>query len=176
MACNRGPPVGPSTDTRNFHYYSHRSDHGITLSQRPPHRRRSAVDGGFTDVAGVEGRLGPLATDAPIGLAEIVPNNAGTGPLAEARRQKRHRAIVILTHGGRPGLCPSNAESFLRPFGPPVLQVSNEEADSRADLARRGSEVTVIAHAKRTPAEAFNVLATIQGTDRALPPLVYDAA
>jgi hypothetical protein len=129
-------------------------------------------DGGFTDTAGVSGHLGPLLSDAPIGLTEIVPNTAGVGPLAEARRQDRHRAIVVVTRGGRPGLCPSNAESFLDPFGPPVLQVSSEEADALADLARHGSAVTLIAHAKRTPTEAFNVTASIQGTDRAQPPLV----
>jgi hypothetical protein len=129
-------------------------------------------DGGFTDVAGVSGRLGQLASDAPIGLTETAPNTVGAGPLAEARRQNRHRAIVLVTRGGRPGLCPSNAESFLEPFGPPVLQVSSEEAGSLADLVRHDSEVTLIAHVKRTPAEAFNVLASIQGADRALPPLV----
>jgi hypothetical protein len=129
-------------------------------------------DGGFTDATGVSGRLGPLLSDAPIGLTEIVPNAAGVGPLAEARRQDRHRAIVVVTRGGRPGLCPSNAESFLDPFGPPVLQVSSEEADALAEVARHGSAVTLIAHAKRTPTEAFNVTASIQGTDRALPPLV----
>jgi hypothetical protein len=129
-------------------------------------------DGGFTDAAGVSGRLGPLASDAPIGLTEIAPNAAGAGPLVEARRQNRHRAIVVITRGGRPGLCPSNAESFLRPFGAPVLQVSSEEAGALAGLASQGSEVTVIAHVRRTPAEAFNVIASIPGTDRALLPLV----
>jgi hypothetical protein len=133
-------------------------------------------DGGFTDASGVSGRLGPLASDAPIGLIEIAPNTAGAGPLAEARRQNRHRAIVAVTRGGRPGLCPSNAESFLHPFGPPVLQVSSEEAGSLTDLTGRssngGSEVTLIAHAKRTPSEVFNIIASIPGTNRELPPLV----
>jgi hypothetical protein len=129
-------------------------------------------DGGFTDASGVSGRLGPLASDAPIGLTEIAPNTAGAGPLAEARSQNRHRAIVVVTRGGRPGLCPSNAESFLHPFGPPVLQVSSEEAASLADLARQGSQVTLIAHVKRTPAEALNIIASIPGANPALPPLV----
>jgi hypothetical protein len=151
----------------------------ITASLSADGRRIEGVplfDGGFTEAAGVSGRLGPLASDAPIGLIEIAPNTAGAGPLGEARRQNRHRAIVAVTRGGRPGLCPSNAESFLHPFGPPVLQVSSEEAGFLADLASLGSkenaEVTVTAHAKRTPAEAFNILASMAGTDRALPPLV----
>ena len=93
------------------------------------------------------------------------------GPPVESvkHRQNRHRAIIVVTRGGRPGLCPSNAESFQQPFGPPVLQVSSEEAASLGDLASRGSELTLIAQAKRTPAEAFNVTASIQGMDRSLP-------
>jgi len=129
-------------------------------------------DGGFTDSAGVSGRIGQLGSDTPIGLTEIAPNAAGAGPLAESRRKNAHRAIVVITRGGRPGLCPSNAESFLQPFGPPVLQVSSEDAGTLTDLARAGSEVTLIAQVNRAPAEAFNVLANIQGADRALPPLV----
>lgn len=128
-------------------------------------------DGGFTDAAGVTGRLGPLASDAPIGLVEIAPNTAGAGALAEARRQNRHRAIVAVTRGGRPGLCPSNAENFLHPFGPPVLQVSSTESDALTALARDGKEVTVIAHVARTDADAFNVIAKIPGA-KADAPLV----
>jgi len=147
----------------------------ITASLSAGGRRIEGVmlfDGGFTDADGVSGRIGPLQSDASIGLTEIAPNTAGIGLLAEARRQNRHRAIVVVTRGGRPGLCPSNAESFLNPFGPPVLQVSSEEAGSLADLTHHGSEVTLIAYVKRTPTEAFNVTASIPGTDRALPPLV----
>lgn len=147
----------------------------VTASLSADARRIEGIplfDGGFTNAAGVTGRLGPLASDAPIGLTEIAPNTAGAGALGEARRQNRHRAIVVVTRGGRPGLCPSNAESFLHPFGPPVLQVSSEEAGSLAGLAHNGSEVSLIAQVKRTPAEAFNVLAIIPGTQRDLPPLV----
>ncbi len=129
-------------------------------------------DGGFTDAAGVRGKLGALGSDAEIGLAESAPNAAGTAALGEARRANRHRAIVLVTRGQRPGLCPSNAESFLKPFGPPVLQISSE-AQPRADaMAKAGAEVLVIAQVKHTPAEAFNVLATIRGADSNQPPLI----
>jgi hypothetical protein len=129
-------------------------------------------DCGFTEGAGVTGRLGPLGSDAPVGLTEIVPNTAGAGPLGEARRKNLHRAIVAITHGGRPGLCPSNAESFLHPIGPPVLQVSSTETEFLKGLADQGAEVTVVAQVKRTTADAMNVLASIPGADRSLPPLV----
>jgi hypothetical protein len=129
-------------------------------------------DGGFTGPEGVSGKLGPLASDAPIGFVEVAPNTAGAGALGQARRENRHRAIVAITRGGRPGLCPSNAESFLKPFGPPVLQVPSESAGAIAELASRSTEVTVIAQVKRTDADAFNLLAKIDGADGALPPLV----
>src|SRR5579864_1764634 len=147
----------------------------ITASLLADGRRIEGVmlfDGAFTDAAGVRGRLGPLASDAPIGLTEIAPNTAGVGPLAEARRQNRHRAIVVVTRGGRPGLCPSNAESFLHSFGPPVLQVSSEEKTWLDEAARSGSEAVVVAQVKRTQADAFNVTAEIAGADKSRAPLV----
>jgi len=111
-------------------------------------------------------------TTYPIGLTEAVPNTAAAGPLGDARRSNRHTAIVCITRGGRPGLCPSNADLFLRPFGPPVLQVSSEEATWLQDAARQGTGVHVIAQVTRTSVEALNVVATLAGADRSLPPLV----
>ena len=94
-------------------------------------------DGGFTCSAGIAGLLGDLNSDAFIGLTEIPPNAAEADALGDARRQNRHPAIVVITRGARSGFCPSNAESFLRPFGPPVLQVASEEAPFLTDCARR---------------------------------------
>lgn len=129
-------------------------------------------DAAFTDERGVRGRLGSLESDVEIGLGEAIPNAAGTGPLGEARRKQRHKAIVCVTRGGEPGLCPSNADSFLQPFGPPVLQVGSELASWLREQAQRGVEVEVLAHVKRTPVEAFNVTAKVTGANPALPPLV----
>jgi hypothetical protein len=129
-------------------------------------------DGSFTASAGITGALGNLNSDAPIGFTEIAPNAAEVGAVGEARRQNRHQAIVAVTRGARPGFCPSNADSFLRPFGPPVLQVSSEEAPFLADCARRGAQVRLTAHVVRTLTQAFNVTARIAGTDQSLAPLV----
>ena len=123
-------------------------------------------DGAFTDSTGIRGRLGPLNSDAPIGWIAAPPNSAAAGQLGEARRQNRHGAIVVLTRGGRTGLCPNNAENFLHPFGPPVLQISSEER------LEDGSEAVFVAQVNRTKAEAFNVTAQIRGSNKSLPPLV----
>jgi hypothetical protein len=129
-------------------------------------------DGGFTGPAGIEGRLGSLGSDAPIGFAEFAPNAAEAGALGEARRHNRHQAIVAVTRGARAGFCPSNADSFVRPFGPPVLQVASEEAPLLAACARQGTNVLLTAHAERVQAKAFNVVTSIAGTDKSAAPLV----
>jgi hypothetical protein len=129
-------------------------------------------DGAFTDASGIRGRLGPIDTDAEIGLVEAAPNTAAAGPLGQARRQPRHRALVFVTRGGRPGLCPSNADSFLTPFGPPVLQISSEESSYLNEYAERRTEISLIASVRRTNATAFNVTAKIDGSKPSLPPLI----
>jgi hypothetical protein len=126
-------------------------------------------DAAFTNKHGIRGRLGSLESDAEIGLAEVIPNAAGAGPVGDARRENRHRAIVCVTRGGAAGLCPSNADSFLQPFGPPVLQVGSEHASWLQEQAQQGVDVQVLAHVRRTPAEAFNVTAKVTGADPALP-------
>ena len=129
-------------------------------------------DAGFTSPAGIAGALGDLDSDAPIGLVEIAPNASEAGALGEARRQNRHQAIVVVTRGARPGFCPSNADSFRRPFGPPVLQVASDEAAFLADGVRRGAKAVLTAHVERTQAQASNVVAMVAGTDKGLAPVV----
>src|SRR6516165_2629168 len=129
-------------------------------------------DGGFTSSAGIAGVLGNLNSDAFIGLTEIPPNAAEADALGDARRQNRHPAIVVITRGARSGFCPSNAESFVRPFGPPVLQVASEEAPFLTDCARRGSKALLTAHVERAQAQAFNVITVVSGTDKNIAPLV----
>jgi hypothetical protein len=129
-------------------------------------------DGGFTAADGIEGRLGGLGSDAAIAFTEMAPNGAEAGALGEARHGGRHKAIVAITRGGRPGFCPSNADRFVRPFGPPVLQVSAEEAAFLTDATRQGANARLTAHVERTQVEAFNVVASLAGTDRSAAPLV----
>ncbi len=129
-------------------------------------------DGSFTGAAGIAGRLGALNSDAPIGLCECAPNAQESGALGDARRHGRHQAIVVVTRGARAGFCPSNADSFLTPFGPPVLQVASEEAAFLAACARHGATARLTAQAERTPARAFNVVTRVAGTDAGLAPLV----
>ena len=128
-------------------------------------------DGSFTDRDGVRGQLG-AGDSAEIALLDLTPNAAGNGAVGNARQRNLRRAIVCITRGALPGLCPSNADSFTSPFGPPVVQISSDDGDWLAERASRGVAVRIVAQVKRTPATAFNVTTSIAGRDSALPPLV----
>jgi hypothetical protein len=126
-------------------------------------------DGAFTGAEGVGGAIGPIDGDRPIAFTSIAPN--GEAALRKLREASRHRAIVAVTTGGRPGLCPINAGWFSRPFGPPVLQVGSEHAAAIQRAADTGASVRVVAHATRQRATAVNVVAAITGTRPYLPPV-----
>ena len=137
-------------------------------------------DASFTGPEGLRGALGPLGSGSDIGLAETKPSKLSDSvverrdQLAEAQ-QSRHKAVVLLTGGSRPGLFLLNAESFLSPIGPPMLQVSSGAGDWLRREAERRADVTIVVHAQRTPARAFNVTARIAGRDPKLAPIVFMA-
>ena len=120
-------------------------------------------DGAFTGSDGVSGRLGPVGSDSEIGLVIAPPNTAGAGALGEARRQNRHKAIVCVTRGARPGLCLNNADAFLKPFGPPVLQVSSDESPWLEQHAVKRTGAQVFASGK---SHAFGELQRHRGLAR----------
>ena len=127
-------------------------------------------DGGATGPEGVKGTLGPIGSGAEIGL--VTTNPRSTPEVEEIRASGPHTAILQITDGGRPGLCPINADSFTAPFGPPVLQVSNTAKDALDAAAARGETAEVIIDMGRAPAVAVNVTARLPGRDPALAPLV----
>jgi hypothetical protein len=135
-------------------------------------------DATFTGIEGVRGTLGPIGSGAEIGIAETEPSSL-TEPGSEARRagmsevrQAKHKAVVLLTRGTRPGLFLLNAPAFKAPFGPPTLQVSSAEADWLQAKAEQRAQVKVVAHVQRSEAQAFNVTARLPGNDPNLAPLV----
>jgi hypothetical protein len=130
-------------------------------------------DAGFTESAGISGRLGAVGSNAEIGLFEASPQD-GTerpGPLRQAL-DGSHKAVVIVTRGGRPGLSLINASRFLAPSGVPALQVSSVEGDWLRERAAAGASARLVASANRRRAQALNVVGTIRGSDPAAAPLV----
>ncbi|MFN8063500.1 MAG: hypothetical protein U0P82_01785 [Vicinamibacterales bacterium] len=139
--------------------------------------RREALpffDGGFTGSEGVRGRLGLAGSGAPIALVPLdqAAISSEGRSLAALRRDPAVTAIVAVTNGGMPGLCPSNAADFTAPYGAPVLQVSSTAREWLDGLARDGSDVRVVAEATRSRTVATNVLAAVKGTRPDLAPVV----
>ena len=126
-------------------------------------------DGAFTAAGGLRGPIGPIDGDQPFAWTRVAPN--GEAALRKLREGSRHAAIVAVTLGGKPGLCPVNAGWFSEPFGPPVLQISSEHLGAIEAASASHAEVRVVAHATRKTAQAFNVVADVPGTDPALPPV-----
>ncbi len=135
-------------------------------------------DATFTTADGVSGRLGPLGSDAEIGLAETLPYKLAATSETDillAARRSQHQAVLLITGGNRPGLSLMNASAFMKPAGPPTLQVSSVESTWLNEQAQKRAEVTLVAHVNRRMVQAFNVAVTITGRDRNLAPLVFMA-
>ncbi|MGE3176095.1 MAG: hypothetical protein AB7O32_01390 [Vicinamibacterales bacterium] len=142
-----------------------------------PGGRREALpffDGGFTTADGVRGRLGLPGSGAPILLVSLdQPAISSEGrSTAALRRDPSVKGIVAITEGGMPGLCPSNAVDFLKPYGCPVIQVSSSARDWLTGLAASGAEVRLVADAGRTRTTATNTIAAVRGRRPDLPPVV----
>lgn len=131
-------------------------------------------DGSFTSPDGVRGRLGPPNSGAPIALVTLdqAAISSEGQSIADLRRSPELRAIVAVTKGGRPGLCPSNARSFLQPYGVPVVQISSTASDWLSEIVQSGQEVRVVADARRTPATAENTVAVLRGKRPELAPVI----
>lgn len=129
-------------------------------------------DGAFTSSGGVSGTLSQPGGSGTIELHATAVNAADRGALGDARRAGAARAIVCVTRGARPGLVPSNADHFLRPFGPPVLQVSSEYAEQLGAAAVRGVAASIFAEVRRERVSALNVTSRIAGREPSLPPVV----
>ena len=134
-------------------------------------------DGGTTGPAGVDGTLAPLANgEAGICVGQI-GNAAPPGAnerFARARAAGDCPALVAVAamDADVPGLALQNADRFVDPFGPPVLQVASEEGAWLLDAAARGESANVVVDVAREPATASNVVARIAGQDPSLAPVV----
>ena len=131
-------------------------------------------DGGFTGETGIVGTIGPPGSKAAIALVTLDQAAILTEgqSIAELRRSGPHRAIVAVTKGGTPGLSPSNARSFAKPFGVPVLQVGSEHQPMLDGLAADGRDVTLVASVGRKSTQGLNIVASLAGGQPDLPPLV----
>lgn len=129
-------------------------------------------DGEFTSSGGVRGRIGPLGSDAEIGLGRVTRGGSENRVLDDARKSGGCQGLVAVTAGDRPGLMPMNATAFPKSFGPPVLQVARETEERLIEYARLGMEATLMVSVERTESESFNVVGRIEGAEQGLAPLI----
>ncbi|MDA1280762.1 MAG: hypothetical protein O3B95_12135 [Chloroflexi bacterium] len=137
-------------------------------------------DGTFTDERGVHGRLIHLNSDARVFPDDSRPNiaviefpPAGKSELLDrVRLSNRFVAVVGVVHSNPPGLAIRNAEQFMEPVAPPVLQVSSAEYEKLGTTAKTGSSARVVVKATTESSSAKNVIVEIGGRNSRLSPLV----
>jgi hypothetical protein len=119
---------------------------------------------------GVNGRLGPVGSDAEIAVAELPPQAVYSGEYERLRRTGAHRGFVILCAGQSPGMALLNAERFRDPFGMPTIHVSSAARDAVLAAAAQRRPARLVSESKRTRTAGRNVTVTLgQGS---APPLV----
>ena len=126
----------------------------------------------YTDDRGIEGSLGPLGSDADIGVIRSMPFRSEL--IETARVNGNHKAILLVTDASFPDSGPAalNAEYFGKPFGVPALQVSNRYWNQIHSAADKKEKVRIIVLCEYLASEARNVVAEIRGSDPALAPIV----
>ena len=130
----------------------------------------------YTDANGITGSIGELDSHADIGVIMALPFDSAPNVrrLRAARKEGRHKAIVVVTDSRLPeeGVALLNAEDFTSPFGPPVLQVANKHwADIQAAM-KSGTQASFVLHCEYVKATARNVEAKITGSISELAPMV----
>jgi hypothetical protein len=68
-----------------------------------------------TDAAGICGTIGPVGSDAAIGVVALPPQLGVSGEYERLRRGANHQALVIVTRGTHPGLALLNAVAVQPP-------------------------------------------------------------
>jgi hypothetical protein len=130
----------------------------------------------YTSPEGVSGSIGPLGSNAEVGLV-MVPPNSGSSKVKElhaARNTKQHLAIIAVSDSSvaGDGIAVLNAEDYLHPFGTPVLQVANKHWDMLSKAVVTKMSAKAIIHCSREETRALNVGTTVRGSNPSLSPLV----
>ena len=120
----------------------------------------------------VEGICGPLGSGAEIGIGSTSPLAVYAEAFRAMRRDSPHRALVLTTLSGAPGLAMLNAEAFNAPYGPPILLVDSGHEAALSAAAAANRPMTVRLQSERVQAQARNVVVRLAGTDPERPPLV----
>jgi len=116
----------------------------------------------------ITGSLGKFNSNATLGSSLITKDQF----LEKERSHNRHHGLIIGKKGAFPGLFLINAYNFKNPYGPPVLQISNENWPWIEKKTTENAEATLIIKSIRTKVKVFNVIAELEGMQSELPPLI----
>ena len=132
-------------------------------------------DGGSTAFDGIKGPHGSLNNDDVIAITQYSSsaNDESSINLNKARAKNKHPAIVAIADVSPniPGLAVLNAESYRKPFGPPVLQVATQEGEWLMKL-KADEKISVSVELIDEESEGLNVQTKREGKDQSLSPLV----
>ncbi len=126
-------------------------------------------DGGTTHPSGIAARL---SQSEESGTIVVVDASQRRTALATLRRSNNIQGIVVISGLASPGLALLNADFYEKPFGPPVLQVSSEYAETLLVAARKGREANLTVSFQCEDTYATNVQAKFDGRNPRLNPLV----
>lgn len=139
-------------------------------------------DGGFTAFGGIEGELCEDTDPDPFGKIVVATSAVRgdarwTAPMALKHYQELEEqgVVGVVVPSGDPEgeVVLRNAEHIKTPFNLPVLQVSAKEARRLgAALVMGGTEATLEADGERLQSNATNVVATVEGSEEGLAPVV----
>jgi hypothetical protein len=123
-----------------------------------------AFDAPATGGEVIEGRIGPVGSDAEIAVAELPPHSVYSGEYERLRRAGGHRAFVILCGGASPGMALLNAEKFREPFGMPTIHVSSAARETVLAATERRQLARLVSESRRATAIARNIVVRLNPT------------
>ncbi|MCK9496793.1 MAG: hypothetical protein M0R75_15065 [Dehalococcoidia bacterium] len=139
-------------------------------------------DGGFTAFGGIEGELCEDTDPDPFGKIVVATSAVRgdarwTAPMALKHYQELEEqgVVGVVVPSGDPEgeVILRNAEHIKTPFNLPVLQVSAKDARRLgAALVMGGTEATLEVDGERLQSNATNVVATVEGSEEGLAPVV----
>ena len=119
-------------------------------------------DGGSTSSKGITEVSGSLNEKNVIAVTKYSSSTMDEASLRlnEARKEDNHLAIIAIADvaPNAPGLAVLNAESYRKPFGPPVLQVATKEQDWLLKLNKNGIIMLVEPTSDDLPENNFNIM------------------
>jgi hypothetical protein len=162
-------------DTFDFERLDVHECHVDIASQRIP--GVPMFDAGSTGPEPIEGQLGKEILCSTFAPFDAHPTTLAT---QSVRKESNCRALIAISAGQLPdnqfsvvdGLALVNAESYRKPWGPPVVQVSSEYGDVLRRGASQQEPASVLVDTTRAQATANNIGALIAGRDATARPIV----